>query len=173
VIGTLEHGTGTISRSFLDKVASNYRANADAKIPFAEHDNMGKTFPPHRTNRSFNIQNIPQHLAPPGGETYHGFRSVSDVASQWRAISMRRGHEHIIAVFVECREDTQDGREAAGAPANAQMEPDIEEARLTSSAFLNEHVQRRADIADEGGRFNEAVRVEELHVVTVEGVRQG
>src|SRR3979411_1143202 len=52
------------------------------------------------------------------------------------------------------------------------MEPDIEEARLTSSAFLNEYVQLRADIADEGGRFNEAVRVEELHVVTVEGVRQ-
>jgi hypothetical protein len=31
VIGTLVHGTGTISRSFLDKVASNYRANADGE----------------------------------------------------------------------------------------------------------------------------------------------
>src|ERR1700738_3969378 len=61
-----------------------------AKMPFAEHENMGKTSPPHRTDRTFNFQNIPQHLAPPGDETYHGFRSVSDVASQWRAISMRR-----------------------------------------------------------------------------------
>src|SRR5258708_30604710 len=82
------------------------------------------------------------------------------------------GHENLIAVLVKCPQDTRDGREAAGAPANAQMEPDIEEARLTSSAFRNEHVQRRADIAHEGGGFNEAVRVEELHVVTIEGVRQ-
>src|SRR6202790_3125588 len=82
------------------------------------------------------------------------------------------GHEHIIAVLVQSLQDTQYGREAAGAPANAQMEPDIQEACLTSSALLNQNIQRRSDIAHEGGGFNEAVRVEELHVVAIEGVRQ-
>ncbi len=59
--------------------------------------------------------------------------------SQWRDIDAT-GHDNLIAILVECPQDTRDGREAAGAPANAQMEPDIQEARLTSSAFLNDMV---------------------------------
>jgi hypothetical protein len=96
-----------------------------------------------------------------------GFGRGEPVASEIDA----PGHEHMIAVLVQCLQDTQYGREAAGAPANAQMEPDIQEACLTSSTLLNQNIQRRADIAHEGGGFNEAVRVEELHVVAIEGVR--
>jgi hypothetical protein len=44
VIGTLVHGTGTISRSFLDKVASNYRANADGEIAVRRTRQHGNTF---------------------------------------------------------------------------------------------------------------------------------
>src|ERR1700730_2868022 len=79
-----------------------------AKMPFAEHDNMGKTFPPHRTNRSFNIQNIPQHPCPAGRQTLPRLPIVFGRGEPVARDIDATGHEHIIAVFVECREDTQD-----------------------------------------------------------------
>src|SRR5258708_24368949 len=41
-------------------VVGRIRSQQMAKMPFAEHDNVGKTFPPDRTDRPFTISVLPR-----------------------------------------------------------------------------------------------------------------
>ena len=70
-------------------------------------------------------QSLPRHCRPAITEAEPFGRLLCDVAAY---------------SGIGCHQIPETAEKRPGAPANAQMEPDIEEARLTSSAFRNEHV---------------------------------
>jgi hypothetical protein len=103
VISTLEHGMGTISRSFLDKIASNYRANADGK-------DAVRRMREHGSRHSRRIEPIALSTSKCSPTPHAAWRQTLSRLSIGfgRGEPMARdidatGHEHIIAVLVECR----------------------------------------------------------------------